>query len=80
MRKVALKGLAWRRIRSILTALAVVLGVAMVSGTYVLTDTIKKAFDDIFVGSYQNTSAIIAGRQIVKDSASGNATSHEARG
>ena len=31
-----------------LTALAIVLGVAMVSGTYVLTDTIDKAFDAIF--------------------------------
>ena len=74
MRRVALKGLAMRPTRSILTALAIVLGVAMVSGTYVLTDTIKKAFDDIFVSSYKNTSAIISGRQVVKQSTSGNAT------
>ncbi len=38
---VALKGLAGRKLRAFLTALAIVLGVAMVSGTYVLTDTIK---------------------------------------
>jgi putative ABC transport system permease protein len=74
MKKVAIKGLAWRHTRSILTAFAIVLGVAMVSGTYILTDTIKKAFDDIFSGSYKHTSAIISGRQIVKDSASGDAT------
>ena len=30
----------------VLTALAIVLGVAMVSGSFVLTDTISKAFDD----------------------------------
>jgi putative ABC transport system permease protein len=74
MRRVAIRGLVWRRMRSILTALAVVLGVAMVSGTFILTDTIKKAFDDIFDSSYKGTSAVISGREIVKDSASGDAT------
>ncbi len=74
MRRVAVRGLVWRRMRSILTALAVVLGVAMVSGTFILTDTIKKAFDDIFASSYKNTSAVISGREIVKQSASGDST------
>jgi putative ABC transport system permease protein len=74
MRRVALRGLYWRPVRSILTALAVVLGVAMVSGTYVLTDTIRHAFDEIFASSYKNTSAVISGREIVKESTSGNAT------
>jgi putative ABC transport system permease protein len=41
---VALKGLATRKLRAALTALAIVLGVAMVSGSYVLTDSIQKAF------------------------------------
>ncbi len=49
---VALKGLAERKLRALLTALAIVLGVAMISGTLVLTDTIKSAFDQIFAGSY----------------------------
>ena len=71
---VTLKGLLGRKFRAVLTALAIVLGVAMVSGTYVLTDTISKAFDNIFSGSYRNTSAVISGRQIVKFSSSGNAT------
>ena len=74
MRRVALKGLVWRRGRSILTALAVVLGVAMIAGTYVLTDTIDSAFNSIFNASYENTSAVISGREVVKESASGNAT------
>jgi putative ABC transport system permease protein len=72
--RVTLKGLLGRKFRAVLTALAIVLGVAMVSGTYVLTDTISKAFDNIFSGSYKNTSAVISGRQIVKYSSSGNAT------
>ena len=71
---VALKGLAGRKVRALLTALAVVIGVTMVSGTLVLTDTIQKAFDGIFGASYEQTDAVIAGKEIVKGSQSGAAT------
>ena len=71
---VALKGLAGRKVRALLTAFAVVIGVAMVSGTFVLTDTIQKAFDGIFTASYEQTDAVIAGKEIVKGSQSGAAT------
>src|SRR5438067_13615755 len=74
MKRVALKGLLGRKTRAILTALAIVLGVAMISGTYVLTDTIRSAFDQIFSGSYKNTAAVISGRSVVKYSNGGNAT------
>jgi putative ABC transport system permease protein len=74
MRRVALKGIWWRRGRAALTAFAVVLGVAMVSGTFILTDTINKAFDSIFQDSYAKTSAVISGKEVVKDAASGTAT------
>src|SRR5689334_36016 len=46
----------------------------MVCGTYVLTDTISKAFTEIFTTTTAKTSAIISGRQIVSNAASGNAT------
>jgi putative ABC transport system permease protein len=74
MRRVALKGVWWRKGRAALTAFAVVLGVAMVSGTFILTDTVNKAFDSIFQDSYAKTSAVISGREVVKDAASGTAT------
>jgi putative ABC transport system permease protein len=74
MRRVALKGVWWRRGRAALTAFAVVLGVAMVSGTFILTDTINKAFDGIFQDSYSKTSAVISGREVVKEATSGTAT------
>ena len=48
MIRVALKGLLQRKLRGVLTALAVMLGVAMVSGTFMLTDSIEKAFTSIF--------------------------------
>lgn len=74
MNRVAVKGLFFRRGRSILIAVAIVIGVALVSGTYVLTDTITKAFDSIFSASYANTSAVISGKSIVQGSVAGNVT------
>ena len=63
MIKVALRGMAGRKLRAILTAIAIVLGVAMMSGAYVLTDTIDKAFDTIFVESYAGTDAVVSGKE-----------------
>ena len=74
MIKVALKGLAGRKVRALLTALAVVIGVSMVSGTFVLTDTMQKAFDGIFEESYEGTDAVVSGRQLVEFSSGGRAT------
>jgi len=74
MMSVALKGLFARRVRAVLTALAIVLGVAMVSGSFVLTDTISKAFDSIFTSSYSHTDAVVSGKKLVDYSNSGNAT------
>src|SRR5689334_6336375 len=48
MLRVTLKGLLAYKLRLALTALAVVLGVSFVSGTYVLTDTITGFFDNTF--------------------------------
>ena len=62
MLSVALKGLAGRKVRASLTAIAIVLGVAMISGTYVLTDTINNGFDTIFSRSYQNADVVISGK------------------
>ena len=56
------RSLAGRKLRTTLTALAIVLGVAMMSGAYVLTDTIDKAFDSIFVDSYAGTDAVVTGK------------------
>jgi putative ABC transport system permease protein len=48
MLAISLRGMAARKLRTVLTALAVVLGVALISGTYILTDTINRQFDSIF--------------------------------
>ncbi|MGZ4256204.1 MAG: ABC transporter permease [Gaiellaceae bacterium] len=69
---VALRGLAGRKLRAALTAVAIVLGVATVAGTYILTDSISHAFDSIFTGIYQGTDAAITGRSAITSSTSGN--------
>jgi putative ABC transport system permease protein len=68
MMRVALRGLAGRKFRASLTALAIVLGVAMVSGTYVFTDTISKGFDTIFTESFQNADAVVSGKDALSSS------------
>ncbi len=72
MVRVAIKGLMRRKLRAALTAIAIVLGVAMVSGTYILTDTIQAAFSTVFTEAYKNADAVITGKNAVDNS--GNAT------
>ena len=48
MWRVTLRGLAAHRLRLMLTALAIVLGVGFVAGTFVLTDTINQTFTTLF--------------------------------
>ena len=60
---VALRGLLGRKLRATLTAFAIVLGVAMVSGSFVLTDTLGKSFDRIFDESYENADVVISSKE-----------------
>ena len=62
MTRFALRGLLGRKLRTGLTALAIVLGVAMIAGTYVLTDSIDQAFDKIFTDIRQGSNAVISGK------------------
>ena len=62
MARFALKGLLSRKLRTALTAVAIVLGVAMISGTYVLTDSIDQAFERIFNDIRAGSNAVISGK------------------
>jgi len=68
----AIRGILGRKLRTALTAVAIVLGVAMVCGTYVLTDSITQAFDGIFASTYRNTDAVITGKPAFTGSDNGN--------
>ncbi len=74
MMRVAIKGLLGRKFRAAMTALAILLGVVMISGTFVLTDTISKSFDQIFAESQEGTTLVVSGKEVVSRSSSGNAT------
>ena len=52
MRNVTLKGLLAHKLRLALTALAIVLGVTFISGTFILTDTLHNTFSVLFGNVY----------------------------
>ena len=62
MTRFAIRGLLTRKLRALLTGMAIILGVAMISGTYILTDTIDRAFSNLFTESYAGTDAVVQGR------------------
>lgn len=59
MFRVAWRGLMSRKLRLLLTALAIALGVAFVSGTYVLTDTMDHAFTSLFSSIGSKTDVVV---------------------
>jgi putative ABC transport system permease protein len=64
--RLAAKNLWARKVRALATSFAVVLGVAFVAGSYVLTDTISAAFDEIFTDSLKGTSVVITAENPVE--------------
>ena len=65
MWKVTRKGLAAHKLRFVLTALAVIIGVAFMSGTSVLTATIQQTFDDLFADIYRGTDAVVRSHAVL---------------
>ena len=65
MLKVGLRGVFSRKLRAFLTALAVFLGVALMTGTYVLTDTFTDSFGQIFDESNKGTDVAVVPREAV---------------
>jgi putative ABC transport system permease protein len=62
----SLKSLWARKARALSTTLAVIIGVAFVAGSYVLTDTIFAAFDEIFGESLKGTSVVVSAENPVE--------------
>ena len=59
MWRATLKELLARSVRLALTALSVVLGVGFVAGTYVLTDTMNAAFDQLFTDAAAGSDVVV---------------------
>ena len=60
MIRLVLRGLMARKLRTVLTSIAIVLGVAMVAGTFILTDQINAAFDDIFATGNSKIDVVVS--------------------
>jgi putative ABC transport system permease protein len=61
MRNVTLKSMLAHKLRLALTALAIVLGVTFISGTFVLTDTLHNTFSVLFSSVYQHIDLQVRG-------------------
>lgn len=67
MLRVALKGLLGHKLRFALTTLAVVVGVTFLAGSYVLTDSIQAAFDDLFDDVYAEVDVYVQAPSPIDD-------------
>ncbi|MEQ8834532.1 MAG: FtsX-like permease family protein [Miltoncostaeaceae bacterium] len=65
MWRLTLKSIIAQKIRLALTGLAVMIGVAFISGTFVFGDTLNKAFDNLFAGIYATTDVVVRGSDAV---------------
>ena len=61
MTTILVRGLLARKLRLALTALAIVLGVTFVTGTFVLTDTLNRTFDTLIGTAYQHVNLQVRG-------------------
>src|SRR3954469_3602368 len=66
MFKLTRKGLWAHKVRFALTGLAVVLGVAFMAGTMILTDTMGRTFDGLFEKSNQGVDVVVRRAVTVK--------------
>lgn len=70
MWKATIRGIFARRVRLALTALAVMLGVAFISGTYVLTDTLRGSFGVVFDETLAGVDLVVRAQSADSDFAS----------
>ena len=62
MTRYALRSMLSHKLRTVLTMIAIVLGTAMMAGTFVITDQIRNAFSDIFGTSFRGTDVYLSRR------------------
>jgi putative ABC transport system permease protein len=62
MLRATLKSLLGRKLRLVLSGLAVVLGVMFVAGAFVVTDTLSRSFDQVFASAYSQTDVSVAAK------------------
>jgi putative ABC transport system permease protein len=69
--RATLKGLLAKKLRLVLTATSVVLGVGFVAGTFVLTDTMNSAFDELFATGAEVSDVTVRAESAFEPTATG---------
>ena len=66
MNRLALSGMVSRKLRTVLTALAIVFGTAMVCATLVLTSTATRGFESWFTEADRGSDVVVSGKAAVR--------------
>ncbi len=74
MLRATIKSLMARKLRLLLTALAIVLGVGFMAGTLMLTDTATGAFDELIGQTFQGIDVVVQGHADFQPGAQGGNT------
>jgi putative ABC transport system permease protein len=72
MLRVTLRSFWEHKRRLISTIVAIVLGVAFMAGTFVLSDTLDKVFDDLFAESSEEIDTLVQGEVLFSDPFAGD--------
>ena len=67
MRRVTLRSLWEHKRRLVSTVLAVVLGVAFMSSTFIMSTTLSRSFDDLFSKVVRNVDVVVQGKVVFTD-------------
>ncbi len=66
MLRTTLRNLAAHKLRLLTTGLAVLIGVAFMSGTLILSATMGKAMDDMFASAYEGTDGVVRSASVLE--------------
>ncbi|MFN8035793.1 MAG: FtsX-like permease family protein [Acidimicrobiia bacterium] len=80
MFSLTIKSIRARKMRFALTGVAVMLGVAFMTGTLVLTDTIERSYDDVAGNVYKATDAVVRSSRHVRGGGGPNGHAREVWG
>ena len=73
MLRATFRSLLARKLRLLLSATAIVLGVSFVAGALTLTDTLGKVFDNLFTDVGAKTSVVVRGTKVFEGGSHGDA-------
>jgi len=80
MLKLALREVLAHKRRLVSTIVAIVLGIGFLSGIYVLSDTVKRTFDDLFASVYRDVDVVVEPRSLLGGAGGGGGGGGESEG